>query len=259
MSCDKPCDSSKDCCDQKKKCIEDHCKDVDDCLSPPELQELKDGFDSDDAVGKFKDHKDRIKPFSDRTFLIKFLMKLYSHNGDRAECARMKKCILIPYDETGKSCCEGMTGHHIIPSSAIQGKSGFEDYKENKALTVCLAGESNHKGTHGYIHMKLRDGVKDLRKTNNVKEDEVCDVSYEDYSKKAMDSFMDTTNNICDRGCIESEIKDNLITNGCEKAFTGEKGEPKVKAVWGNAAAKEDNVRNVVNSHKILCYGGPST
>lgn len=259
MDCSKPpCDTEGECCEAKKKQIEDCCKDVNDCLSPKEIGKLKKSFNTKTAVKrKFKDHSGRVKPFSDRSFLKKYMDILYSNdakNKERKQCAQWKKCILVPYKETDKSCCDGMSGHHIVPSSAILNSKGFKScYNERKALTVCLLGESNHKGTHGYIHMKLRDGIKSLRTKLGYQEDRRCDAPYSEFLSTAVDSFQETTGNICDAGCIKNDLEQNLKEQ-CPNKFKNGK-DPNVSAEWGNAAASEKNMTACAESQQSMTRG----
>lgn len=258
MSCEADKIDCKRCsCEGKKKKIKKCCKDVEDCLTTTELDGLQKGFNSKNAVAKlFKDHSKRIKAFSDRSFLKKYMAIVYSNspeNADRKLCAQWKKCILVPYNETGKSCCKGMTGHHVVPSSAIRNSATLKGcYNEDKALTVCLAGESNHKGTHGYIHMKLRDGVKALRISLGNSPDRKCPAPYSQYLSTAVDSFQTTTNNICDAKCIKKDLKENL-EDQCGASVI--KGDPDVSAEWGNAAASNDNITGCTDRHGNLCHG----
>ncbi len=99
------------------------------------------------------------------------------------KCLKARKCQLIPYDDakkTGtsdqllgneKGCCPGQTGHHLIPDAWIvekDEKSGSrkrkqkkgltekdescKNYKEGKALVVCVEGANQSHGTHKKVH-----------------------------------------------------------------------------------------------------------
>lgn len=245
-----PCETDGECCDEKKQRTEECCKKEDSCLSKGEVDGLKDRYDSRDPAVRTP-NRSYESPFSDRKFIEGYLNQLYGDdNPKRAECARKRKCLLVPYDDAGSVCCDEMTGHHVVPGSALRGSlSGCYDH--GKALTVCLTGMTNHKGTHGAMHHSLKESVKRLRKQR----DTPCKVKYSKMLSASVDSFDETTEGVCDRKCIEKELRENLKKQ-CPDAFKD--GEPDVDAVWGNAAASEENLDAIRRARNIMVRGKPS-
>ena len=214
IDCSKPpCKTAGLCCDKKKKQIEECCSKDDSCLSASELDGMKNDYNNgvDSVRTKGKSYE---SPFSDRKFLKTYVNKLYGdEKPERAECAKKRKCLLVPYNNADNVCCEGMTGHHIVPGSALR-DSLPNCYNHSEALTTCVVGMSNHKGLHGFIHMRLRDAVKKIRK----QKDTPCKVKYSKLLSASVDSFDETTNYVCDRKCIEKELKENLESQ-CPDSF----------------------------------------
>lgn len=104
-------------------------------------------------------------------------------------CVRARKCSLVPYDETktadgqaktGKGCCPGQTGHHLLPDAmfrepgAEKAGSGRDSkpplkcwakYTEGGAPTICLEGTSNNptNGSHGAFHLASEKIIAPIR------------------------------------------------------------------------------------------------
>jgi len=96
-------------------------------------------------------------------------------------CTRARKCMLVPYrnttnDEvfgkgnradpaTGKGCCPGQTGHHLIPEAMTKAEDGTllcKNYHHGKAPTVCVEGYNHSVGTHGLVHNKMDEAVNKM-------------------------------------------------------------------------------------------------
>lgn len=79
-------------------------------------------------------------------------------------CLRARKCMLVPHTQTENKlkgnggCCNGQTGHHIIPDSYMK-ESECDGYKKGIAPTVCVEGTNQHDGSHGDIHTALEKSV----------------------------------------------------------------------------------------------------
>ncbi|MBF5005297.1 HNH/endonuclease VII fold toxin-2 domain-containing protein [Diaphorobacter caeni] len=104
------------------------------------------------------------------------------------DCVRARRCQLVPMEEThlgkkpencaefgedeeevvptgpatGKGCCPGQTGHHVLPSSMFKdcqlftnGGKPSASCAHQKAPTVCVEGVNNSHGSHGAIHNEL--------------------------------------------------------------------------------------------------------
>ena len=110
--------------------------------------------------------------------------------ADLNSCTRKRRCRLVPYREThggnkksnkidneeedfdsiqgpasGKGCCPGQTGHHVLPGAMFKDCAG---YKKNvkipgagsgpahqMAPTLCVEGVNNSHGSHGHVHKTL--------------------------------------------------------------------------------------------------------
>lgn len=85
------------------------------------------------------------------------------------DCTRARKCNLVPYKSQrgtppalpkklestkGGGCCNGQTGHHLIPEKSLEGACG-NSYEHNLAPTVCVEGTSQHFGSHRRVHRAL--------------------------------------------------------------------------------------------------------
>lgn len=105
-------------------------------------------------------------------------------------CLRARRCQLVPMGEThygpknkcleyeppeeiipkgpstGKGCCPGQTGHHILPGSmfkncpAYLSAMGTAGCPHQNAPTICVEGVNNSHGSHGMMHGQLEDQMK---------------------------------------------------------------------------------------------------
>ena len=92
---------------------------------------------------------------------------LASLNG----CLRARKCNLVPFHRDGApfgakkgsnieasnkgGCCNGQTGHHLIPGASIEG--ACKNYDHGAAPVVCTEGTSWHVGSHQRVHTAYAD------------------------------------------------------------------------------------------------------
>jgi hypothetical protein len=95
---------------------------------------------------------------------------------DSEECQEARNCMLVPYGGSGSpNCCEGKTGHHILPNSLLQSsrgdsstnvtglkKVGDNAYTLNGGPCVCVSGESHSTGDHGVIHDKTKTKLRNI-------------------------------------------------------------------------------------------------
>lgn len=102
-------------------------------------------------------------------------------------CTRARRCQLVPMKEThdkplnrdcrgereneeeteltgpatGKGCCPGQTGHHVLPGSMFKGCTAYggagHGCSHQNAPTVCVEGVTNSHGSHGAIHKALKE------------------------------------------------------------------------------------------------------
>ncbi len=83
-------------------------------------------------------------------------------------CTRARRCILVPFNQTGmpaslggKGCCPGQTGHHLLPHEMTTGRC--TGYTKGSAPTICVEGVNNSHGTHGMIHGLLKKQIDDYK------------------------------------------------------------------------------------------------
>lgn len=78
-------------------------------------------------------------------------------------CASKLRCYLSPKNKKESKCCPGLTGHHLVPASALlSGRknakgpilvAGIGPYDPEAAPCICAEGENQTQGTHGIIHV----------------------------------------------------------------------------------------------------------
>ncbi|MWK11815.1 DUF4150 domain-containing protein [Escherichia coli] len=146
-------------------------------------------------------------------------------------CTRARRCLLVDYNktgakksiETGKGCCPGQTGHHLIPDEMAKGHCS--SYSKGGAPTVCVEGTNNGNGTHGKMHDEMIKDIKAYKKSGWFSDKDKID--YEDAKEIALDGFERTfPESRCSRACLRKQL-DNYYKN-CDddmpavagKAFT---------------------------------------
>jgi len=141
-------------------------------------------------------------------------------------CIQARRCVLVPFDETdaltgssgakqagsGKGCCPGQTGHHVLPGAMFGNKSADDcsrKYDHSKGLVICAEGTGNRVGSHGIAHSALDELIKDYKKTG------ATTISYEEACKKGV-SAAHLLNPSCSPACLKAQLdahyKDKL---GC--------------------------------------------
>ncbi|MDR0701502.1 MAG: hypothetical protein LBF61_03670 [Azoarcus sp.] len=124
-------------------------------------------------------------------------------------CTRARRCQLVPFGRTdttsslsGKGCCPGQTGHHVIPRAAADSCPG---YNHDKAPTICVEGVNNTNGTHGKIHAVLD---KEVRKYKEEGWFGVRDtIGYEDIRDLGIKSVKKTfPESGCDEKCLRAQL-----------------------------------------------------
>ena len=135
---------------------------------PKKLKELAEAINSGDTA---KASKELVDVQSDYALVNK--------------CMRARKCLLVPFSDTAsckspssakdcskgkakptraekkqRGCCQGQTGHHLMPDAYFTKKSkrGVPDkgickgYSQCDAPTVCVEGAGHSHGSHGKLH-----------------------------------------------------------------------------------------------------------
>lgn len=137
-------------------------------------------------------------------------------------CVRARKCSLVPYDETktaagqaktGKGCCPGQTGHHLLPDSMFRDPAGekagsgrdskptlkcWDKYTEGGAPTICLEGTSNNptNGSHGAAHALTKMAIGPYKTKPTM--------DYQD-ARNEMASMVSKTYG-CSKDCIVAQL-----------------------------------------------------
>lgn len=141
-------------------------------------------------------------------------------------CLRARKCMLVPHTQTESKltgnggCCDGQTGHHLIPDSYMQ-DSECSGYKRGQAPTVCVEGTNQYDGSHGTIHTALEKSVAGegnltyagLKKPT-IDYDNARDAGTESHNKAFPLSG-------CSPKCIKAQL-DNYRDKVCEKGGDSE-------------------------------------
>ena len=140
-------------------------------------------------------------------------------------CLQARRCQLVPYNKTGarqqaksgEGCCPGQTGHHLIPSEALKDCPEYTPAQSRNAPTVCVEGVNNTHGSHGIIHGKMDDLMKEhIRKHGDqITNDEAVDA--------AVKSHNETFKPPCDPRCLKAQLKSyyDKLCNGKMKPRGG--------------------------------------
>jgi len=124
-------------------------------------------------------------------------------------CLQAKRCQLVPFKETGaakqaksgKGCCPGQTGHHLLPEEMMQDCPQYTPEKHAEAPTVCVEGVNNSHGSHGMIHGSLDEKMRDWRKTHSDS------IGNQDAIDKAVESHRETFKPPCNEKCLKAQLK----------------------------------------------------
>ena len=140
-------------------------------------------------------------------------------------CIQARRCSLVRFDETegknghssgkiqadsGKGCCPGQTGHHVLPGAMfdLPDNPCGKKYKHSEAPVICLEGTNNNVGSHGVAHTALE---KIIEKYKLIKKTEK--ISYKDASKHGIQAIR-IVNPLCSEECLQAQLdkhyKDNL-------------------------------------------------
>jgi hypothetical protein len=146
---------------------------------------------------------------------------------DDPKCQEARNCMLTPYGGSGSpNCCEGKTGHHLLPNSMLQStrgdsstnvpglqQTGANAYTVEGGACVCVSGASHHEGDHGRIHGATRDKLSALM--------EAGPLTYADSRKTVVQAHREVLKGAdgkpCDAACLEKQIDASLA-----KSKTGE-------------------------------------
>ncbi|NHZ40893.1 HNH/endonuclease VII fold toxin-2 domain-containing protein [Massilia aquatica] len=149
-------------------------------------------------------------------------------------CIQARRCILLPYKDTegtttpneeaktntkkpkntsissgkaqadsGKGCCPGQTGHHVLPGAMFEKKGkaqGCEKpYQHTQAPVICVEGTGNRVGSHGLAHKSLDRIIKSFKKKG------AKTISYEKALKRGVLAARRLNKN-CSKQCLEAQL-----------------------------------------------------
>jgi len=146
-------------------------------------------------------------------------------------CIQARRCILVPYEETetisdvssgavqarsGKGCCPGQTGHHVLPGAMFSDKNASacsKNYDHSKGLVICTEGTGNRVGSHGAAHLALDKSIKRYQMQTGAKT-----IPYEEACARgigAARSLNPGCSNKCMKAQLDAHYKEKL---GCGNA-----------------------------------------
>lgn len=132
-------------------------------------------------------------------------------------CIQARRCVLVPYEETeqkskvssgkvqansGKGCCPGQTGHHVLPGAMFEDKNANDcskKYDHKKGLVICAEGTSNRVGSHGVAHTALDKSIERYMKTG------AKTISYEEASARGIGAVR-SINPACSKDCLKAQL-----------------------------------------------------
>lgn len=137
-------------------------------------------------------------------------------------CTRARRCLLVAYSDTGtvasfsgKGCCPGQTGHHLLPDEMTK-NNNCPGYNKRTAPVLCVEGVNNSHGSHGKIHRKLAALLKNRGKT--ISYDKARDIAVESVQATFPESG-------CDTKCLKAQL-DAYYKNKCTKPLPPLAGMP---------------------------------
>ena len=144
-------------------------------------------------------------------------------------CLRARRCQLVPMGEThygpksncrdyeppeeiipkgpstGKGCCPGQTGHHVLPGSMFKNcpayltAMGTEGCPHQNAPTICVEGVNNSHGSHGMMHGQLEKQMKDYPSGT---------ISMKDAIKEGVESVKHVfPESACSEKCLKAQLE----------------------------------------------------
>ena len=128
------------------------------------------------------------------------------------KCKEARNCMLVPYGGSGSpNCCDGDTGHHLLPNSLLQssrGKSstnvpGLKDtYNVDDGPCVCVKG-GGHDGKHGELHEAAKGKLRSTLESGG-------ELTYDTARTKVAEAHSETFPGQCNQKCIEAQIDASL-------------------------------------------------
>lgn len=139
------------------------------------------------------------------------------------ECKEARACVLLP---KSLGCCDGKTGHHLIPNSLLQTKRGGPNdiaknvdglnktaptYTEGSAPCCCVVGSTQNpsKATgehteHSLLHARQKEKFEAIMETEDLSFEKVKKASAQAHTEAIKDSEGKPK---CDAACLEAQMK----------------------------------------------------
>jgi hypothetical protein len=178
------------------------------------------------ALAKYKELAPQLKKVEDllsgkltpSTVLAEMMTALATTNP----CIQARRCSLVQFDETegkklpgavegsssgkiqaatGKGCCPGQTGHHVLPGAMfdMEKKPCGKDYNHSLAPVICLEGTNNIVGSHGAAHLALDRTINIYRETKGDL------ISYNEARRQGI-SAVRQINPHCSEKCMQAQL-----------------------------------------------------
>lgn len=130
-----------------------------------------------------------------------------THNGVSTSCKDIddKEEILPTGPLTGKGCCPGQTGHHVLPGAMFKKCAAYTGGANNcahqNAPTVCVEGTNNAHGSHGQMHGQLKKQLENEYKSGKIDLDDAIDEGV----KSVRHVFPESG---CSAACLKAQLKE---------------------------------------------------
>lgn len=205
-----------------------HCKDLDEMISKAEEARahiLKTISQSESSYKSFlQGELDIINQMSTRTktnrqekktATTKLSGEILAKAGADNKCAEARKCQLVPYTNKGKKrsdtskkddggCCNGQTGHHLIPDAMVK-NSGCPGYAKGSAPVICAEGSSHSIGSHGSLHTALDNELIRLQIKDVIKNDKLHVKQAINCATKSLQKTFPASG--CSDACIKAQLR----------------------------------------------------
>jgi hypothetical protein len=143
------------------------------------------------------------------------------------DCVRARRCQLVPMKETygetqlkairdeddeeniwelsgpasGKGCCPGQTGHHILPKAIFKECKAYQDKQHRGAPTICVEGVNNSHASHGQMHSQLDKQLKQRYQKGAT-------ISYNHAIKEGIESVRNVfPESGCSKECLKVQLE----------------------------------------------------
>ncbi|MDR0702911.1 MAG: hypothetical protein LBF61_11050 [Azoarcus sp.] len=132
-----------------------------------------------------------------------------THEGNKSNCDDVndseKESIEVSGPSTGKGCCPGQTGHHVLPGAMFKDCTAYKTWKSGgcphqSALTICVEGVNNSHGSHGQMHGQLGAQLEKKYPGGKISLDDAIDEGVESVRKVFPESG-------CRKACLRAQLE----------------------------------------------------